>query len=294
MFGLRTRFHYEQCAGCGTLWLTDPPQDYSPYYPEDYYSFENSNGGAKGWIRTYLRAKRDLAYFHQGSLFGRILARRYQDSALLAVSKLHARQGARILDVGCGSGSLLHRMAATGFRNLAGVDPFLSRDISYGTNVKIRKCKLEDLIGEKYDVVMFHHSLEHIEDPLAALRVAAELMAAGGSCLVRMPVVAYAWEKYRTNWVELDPPRHLWLPTEKAMRILVESAALRVEGVEYDSTDFQFWGSELYVRDVPVRDIDGLNLETYFSRKEIREFRRNAAELNKQGKGDAAVFFLAI
>ena len=294
MFGLRTRFHYEQCARCGTLWLTDPPQDYSPYYPEDYYSFENSSGGAKRRIRAYLRAKRDLAYFQQRALFGRILARRYQDSALLAVSKLHARKGARILDVGCGSGSLLRRMAAIGFRNLAGVDPFLSKDVSYGANVKIRKCKLGDLIGEKYDVVMFHHSLEHMENPLAVLQVAAELMAPGGSCLVRMPVVAYAWEKYGTNWVQLDPPRHMWLPTDNAMKALAKSAGLHMKRLEYDSTEFQFWGSELYVRDVPFAAVAQGKLTSYFHKSEISKFREEARALNRNGRGDSAMFVLSV
>ena len=161
-----------------------------------------------------------------------------------------------------------------------------------GNGVKIRKCGLDDLTGEKFDVVMFHHSLEHVADPKGTLQTAPRLLAPRGKCLVRLPVVAYAWEKYGTNWVELDPPRHMWVPTQIAMRVLAESAGLKVERVEYDSTEFQFWGSELCRRDVPLRDVGPRNLGRFFHKAEIARFREGAAELNRGGRRDAAVFLL--
>jgi SAM-dependent methyltransferase/O-antigen/teichoic acid export membrane protein len=293
MFGLRTQFHYAQCAACSSLWLTDPPEDYRVYYPRDYYSFLQATGGVRQRLKDILRAKRDATYFGRGGYFGRWLARRYQDGVLPPVSKLQIGLDSRVLDVGCGTGKLLHRMAALGFRNLVGVDPLLPNEVGRGNGVRIRACRLEDVGEEKFDVVMFHHSLEHVANPLRALQAAARLLVRDGKCLVRLPVVGYAWERYGANWVELDPPRHLWVPTEKAMEILAESAGLRVERVEHDSTDFQFWGSELCVRGVPLRGIDGSNLGAYFCREEVEEFKRNADELNRQHQGDAAVFFLA-
>lgn len=292
MQGTRTRFHYAQCSTCGTLWLTDPPVDYSLFYPNDYYSFVNSDRGTIGLIRGYLRAKRDLAYF-QRSLFGEALARRYPDSALISIARLHVGWEARILDVGCGSGSLLRRMAAIGFKSLAGIDPFLSNDSKHGDRVRIRKCRLEDLRGGEYDVVMFHHSLEHVEDPVATLQVAARLLAPGGKCVVRLPVLGEAWQKYGTNWVQLDPPRHMWVPTERAMRTLAASAGLGVKQLEYDSTEFQFWGSELYARDVPFETARRQGLSSYFDRSEISRFRERAATLNQNGLGDSAMFVLS-
>ncbi len=293
MFGLRTPFHYAQCAGCGSLWLTDPPSEFGAYYPSHYYSLADGLGGAKERVKKYLVAKRDRAYFGDRGILGRFLARRYKDCALLSVSKLGMGRDARILDVGCGSGKLLHQMAAIGFRNLSGVDPFLLSEVKNGNGVRIRKCRLEDLAGEKFDVVMFHHSLEHAADPKNTLRTAGLLLALGGKCLVRLPVVAHAWEQYGTNWVQLDPPRHMWLPTERAMRVLGESSGFRVEQVEYDSTEFQFWGSELYARDVPLAGVDPRNLTGLFRKSEIARFRERAARLNRDGLGDSAVCVLS-
>ena len=292
MFGLRMRFHYAQCEGCGSLWLTDPPANFAEYYAGNYYSFANGHGGAKEWIKDYLRAKRDRAYFGSGGLLERFLARRFQEGALLSISRLNVRRDARILDVGCGSGKLLHRMMAFGFTNLSGVDPFLSREVNNGNGVRIRKCRLDDLGGEKYDVVMFHHSLEHVADPKGTLRSAAELLAPGGKCLVRLPVVAHAWEQYGTNWVQLDPPRHMWIPTEKAMRALAESAGFRVENVEYDSTGFQFWGSELYRRGLQLEFASPWRLVREFGVSGLREFHERTKVLNRDNRGDQAAFLL--
>ena len=293
MFGLRTPFHYAQCATCGSLWLTDPPSDLGAYYPSHYYSLTDGLGGTKERVKKYLLARRDEAYFGGRGILGHFMALRYKDGALLSVSKLGLGPSARILDVGCGSGKLLHQLAAVGFCDLSGVDPFLLSEVKNGNGVRIRRCQPEDLAGERFDLVMFHHSLEHVADPGSTLRTAALLLAPGGKCMVRLPVVSHAWEQYGTNWVQLDPPRHMWLPTERAMRILAESAGLRVERMEYDSTEFQFWGSELYARDVPLRNVDPRNLRGFFHKSEIAGFRERAARLNEDERGDSVVCLLS-
>jgi len=45
----------------------------------------------------------------------------------------------KILDVGCGTGTLLLEYEQFGLKNLVGVDPFLSNDMFYDNGVKILK-----------------------------------------------------------------------------------------------------------------------------------------------------------
>ena len=287
---LATRFQYVECEQCGSLSLAALPNDLAAYYQDGYYSFANGIG----WFKKHLRAERDATYFARGNALGHFLARQFwDDGALPPVSKLNMELEAKILDVGCGSGRLLRRMAAIGFKNLWGVDPFVREDINDGGSVRIRRCRIEDLKGEKYDLIMFHHSLEHVTEPKDVLQSALQLLALGGRCLVRLPIVAYAWEKYRTNWVQLDPPRHVWLPTEHGMRQLVASAGLKVDAVEYDSTEFQFWGSELCQRGAWFGVIHPSKVRNKFARQEWQTFCRNAKELNRQGEGDQACFYLS-
>src|SRR5262249_24783334 len=108
----------------------------------------------------------------------------------------------RILDFGCGRGHLLRTLHYFGFKNLSGADLFISSDIHYPENVHIYKGDLMD-IEPGFDVVMLHHSFEHLMEPLKAIERINELLVPGGRCLIRMPVVNFVWEKYGPNWVQL-------------------------------------------------------------------------------------------
>jgi SAM-dependent methyltransferase len=296
MFGLRTEFHYSECASCGSLQLLDPPRDLGPYYPQDYYSYSDPKelNGFKGALIKRLRAKRDRSYFGAHSWLGRLLAERYNNAAVRATSRLKVHQNSRILDVGCGSGSLLLRLRDVGFENVMGIDPFISHDIRYANGVCIKKCFLTDVQDKQWDAVMFHHSLEHLPDPGATLDLVNRLLPAAGQCLVRAPVVSWAWKHYRTSWRGVDAPRHIWLPTEKGMSILAGSSGFRLTNVEYDSDEDQFWLSELYSRDHAYVEV-GLcesKLRAFFTRRQLAAFRDEAKALNERGCGDTAAFFL--
>lgn len=291
MFGLRIPFHYSRCAACGTMWLMDPPDNYSMYYPENYYSLAEKKTKTE-LAKDFLRKKRDRAYFGSNGKLRKMLGKWSMDGALLSVSKLEIGKDADILDVGCGTGRLLRRMAGVGFRNIEGIDPFIPNEGGDSNGIKIWKCRLDELTRKTYDVVMFHHSLEHVSDPVSTLKSARSLLKPAGKCLVRLPLLAHAWERYRTNWVQLDPPRHMWLPTEKSMRVLAAAAGFNTESVEYDSTEFQFWGSEFYRDNIPLSGLEKTWVRRRFGRRAIRQFRRQASALNASGSGDQGAFVL--
>src|SRR5690606_716207 len=150
-----------------------------------------------------------------------------------------------------GAGRLLQSLNYFGFRDLTGADAFIERDIEYPSGVKVFKKPLSELTGP-FDLIMLHHSFEHLPEPRDELAEIKRVRAPGGTCLIRIPVAAQAWKEYGTDWVQMDPPRHLFLYTEKAMRRLAEDTGFDVSDVTYDSTGFQFWGSEQYRRDIPL------------------------------------------
>lgn len=92
----------------------------------------------------------------------------------------------RVLDVGSGTGGLLDRRAKAGFRHLRGIDPFLKQAMTTPAGVPLACSRIEDE-REPQDTIMFNHSLEHVPDPLAALRHAARLLAPDGRIIVRIP-----------------------------------------------------------------------------------------------------------
>ncbi len=252
MLGFRDVFHYLECGACRCLQLLNPPRDMARYYPSDYTAFfANQRPGAvvPQRIRHCLRKRRNQGFLRRQNWFDRLLAHRYEYLQLKAFVRIGASQKARILDVGCGSGTFLADLKELGYENLLGVDRFIPRSSDCGNGVRVVKGVLEDLVDTEWDVIMFHHSFEHMPNPATVLQRVVNLLVPGGRCLIRMPVVGWAWQHYGVNWVQLDAPRHLFLHSEKGFRLLAHAVGLDVHGVSYDSNEFQFWASELYSRD---------------------------------------------
>lgn len=294
MYGTRETFDYFECGGCGTLQIAEVPSDLARHYPSGYYSYSPAKP-LKGHFRRFTRnLKYRYILFNEGWLGG-FLYRRKPDpyGVLRSYSKIGVTKASRILDVGCGSGRDLHKLREHGFENLLGVDPYLPASIRYGNGLEVRKCELSE-VGGRWDVVYFNHVFEHLPDPAASLAVVASMLAPGGHCVLRIPVVpCHAWDTYGPDWVQLDAPRHLYTFSGKAIAILAAGAGLELdERMTYrDSPADQFWGSELYRRGVSL--VDGAaNLKVHFSRKELQRYREMARELNAKGTGDQAVFFL--
>lgn len=293
MYGTGDVFRYFQCLECGCLQIEEIPSDMSKYYADGYYSYQkirDPNG-----VKRLLMGLRDgYCVFQRGGL-GRVLSWLYPTSAFEFLSHLPVRKDMRIVDVGCGAGKVLFALRELGFKNLLGVDPFLSEDIEYENGLVIRRQCIDEVTGT-WDVIVFHHSFEHIADPHGTLRTVHRLLDPRGICVIRVPTVScYAWEHYGVNWVQLDAPRHLYLHSTRSMELVSRKTGFALREVVYDSTSFQFWGSEQYVKGIPLRhelSYASHSAGSTFLRSQIREFERRAAEMNVARRGDQAIFYL--
>lgn len=300
MFGTRDAFDYVECGGCGTLQIAEVPDDLSRYYPGKYFAFASAEETELGaTLARRIGARLAGEYLRTGhSAIGKFvldrkpwLADHFPPS--LSDPVLGIDRKSRILDLGCGNGRLLQALHYFGFTDLEGADAFIDADISYSTGVKIYKRTLDDLRSE-YDLVMLHHAFEHFPDPLASMRQLHRIVAPGSFCLIRVPIVNYAWERYGINWVQLDAPRHLFLYTEQSLRLIAEQCGFECVKTVYDSTAFQFWASEQYVRDIPLTDERSYEIQpdkSIFRREQIAAWESEAAALNRSGRGDQAAFY---
>lgn len=283
MLGTREEFRYGLCAACGAMQLLDVPSDPSRYYPGDYYAFAPRRRTGAGMAIRRLRNR--LAIAPQGAA-GRAVAALRPHAATPWFARMSLPRTARILDVGCGAGDLLVDLAEAGFESLVGIDAFVARSHEPVPGVRVLRATLGDVAGE-FDLVMFHHSLEHMPDQRGALDATVRVLAPGGWCLVRVPLVSSrAWQTYREHWVQIDAPRHYVLHSMDSLRQLGTAAGLVLDRVEHDSTEFQFLGSELYRQDRTLAE-----LGTAFPKRERRRYRRLAARLNADQLGDQAAFY---
>lgn len=295
MFGLREPFKYFECSSCGCLQIAEIPPDLAKYYPSNYYSFNAAVDSTSSVKKLLKRIRDNFAVFDKGIL-GRILYRYRPDvSGLKSLAKLSLKKDMRIIDVGCGDGKLLCSLREIGFRNLLGVDPFVERDIDYSNGVRIVKNELANIDG-RWDVVMFHHSFEHIFDQRGILNSACRALDDHGTCIIRVPIASsFAWRHYGVNWVQLDAPRHFFLHSIKSMTILAEQAGFYIEHIMFDSTSLQFIGSELYLKDMCLFDVNAGGIKapsSFFSPAELSKFAVKTKLLNNKNDGDQAVFYL--
>lgn len=290
MFGTREKFNYFLCSQCQCLQISDVPESMDHFYPQNYYSYQDDTAAPVVNLVKKLRSRLYLS-----DRFEHVKARLKAPSYLSWMRAAGAKLNSKILEVGCGTGVLLKKMRSAGFENLTGIDPFIPKDLFYEPQLKILKAELQE-IPQHFDVIMFHHSFEHLPRPDLALQSAATKLNPNGCILIRVPLSdSYAFEHYQTTWVQLDAPRHLYLHSQKSLQVLAQLSGLEVSAVRHDSEAFQFWGSELFRRGIPLNDAKVHAVEkglSYFSLAEIQNFKKRATELNKQQRGDQAAFYL--
>ena len=305
MFGTKEEFKYVQCGYCNCLQLVDIPEDLSRYYPPDYYSLNTTyKSKASALQQLMLKQRFKNAIFGKGYKLNKLLTHFVEmpdlrvDSALPITQLLKKSEikdfSARFLDIGCGSWSLwLEGLKTMGFNHLTGVDPFIKEDISTG-GINIHKRQISEVDGT-FDLITFHHSLEHIPEQEKTLQAARRLLAPNGVILVRIPTVSsYAWKHYGTDWVEMDPPRHLYLHSRASVDILGKKSGLKLYSTLCDSIELEFYGSEQYLKGIPLTSKDSYwkcKDSKLFSPQEIEQFKDKARFVNKEDECGRACFF---
>ena len=295
MFGFRDEFAYIECSKCGCLQIEEIPKNINKYYPNNYYSFQ-SVGMRDNYVKRFFKNKLYMYLIFKKSFIGRILSCQYPTPILDCIGNCQVDYDSKILDVGCGAGHLLYSLRDVGFKDLVGIDPYVESEVIIN-NFNILKMDINELPeSQKFDLIMFNHSFEHMPNPKEILSKVRRLLKKDGTCLISIPVkTKYVWERYGVNWVQIDAPRHFFLYTPESFRLLVEKTGLHVCNEIFNSTDFLFWGSEQYRSGIPLtseRSHSKNKKNSIFSKKDIENYKRMSEKLNMNKEGDSATFLV--
>ncbi len=305
MFGRDESFTYLACADCGTLALRDVPDDMGEYYPADYYSIDTDPESALGRLgvrqfassvaRSILFGRRRVAKVAQRVVHLRQFHSFVNAVDCVAFAGLPAGRDSTVLDVGCGSGIIIYALGLAGIRRPLGVDPFAPQDRTFTSGAELLRRDLSEVEGV-FDLVMFHHSLEHVPDPGASLEAAARMLSPRGRILLRMPTVSSeAYREYGADWVQLDAPRHITVFSREGVDALARRHGLRVTAARDDSMAFQFWGSEQVRRRIPLMAPNSHLIserDSVFSEAELSAWEERAERLNAAAQGDQVAWVL--
>ena len=253
MYGTREVFRYFECPECGCLQIDEVPDNLGNYYSNNYYSFEKVQ---------------------------------------LPDIKAEVVSDKRILDVGCGAGHFLCRLALQGYANPIGCDPFIDKDTEYENGVRIYKKSIHEMGGE-FDYVFMNDSFEHVTDPHEVMDSLHRLLSNQGVARITLPVYPnIAFDMFETSWFQLDAPRHIYLHSLKSMQYLAEKHGLRIERVEFNSNSSQIVRSFLYTKGIPFVEQNEDAICKYFSVASLKEIEQCSQEANEKRYGDHAIFFL--
>ena len=201
--------HIRECCGVLLAWPHQSRAAYEEQYASGYHDEEMIRTQRKTFV------ERDAEYLVTA-------ARRLQKIRLLYPNAF------TLLDVGCGTGSLVANAPAYAFRS-EGVEPSpvmtawasrIGRKVSCGT---------WDEVEGLWDVVTLYDVLEHLLDPLAALEHLRARLRYDGVLVVEMP----EFDAPDGDWTRhIKPAEHPCLYSCQAALTLFDRAGLRWDCID--------------------------------------------------------------
>ena len=187
-------FEIQRCRVCGLVYVNPRPRTeaLASLYA-DYHARDGANTAS--WDR----------------LMGRI----FREAADLLCATRKNAGAARVLDVGCGFGGFVDLMRERGWE-AEGVDPSRAVvDAATRNGRRVRLGTLESLPTDAgpFDAVTMFYVLEHLPDPMGALRKAFDLLVPGGTLLIRVPhttPIVRLLAPVGRGGALYDPPFHLY------------------------------------------------------------------------------------
>jgi SAM-dependent methyltransferase len=149
-----------------------------------------------------------------------------------ALRRVLPRRRLRLVDIGCGTGAVLRKLAD--FGEAVGIE---ASEVLLATaraaGLDARKGALPDdlpIAAGWADVVLLLDVIEHLDDDAAALRAAGRLLTAHGVLVVTVPAYPWLWSGH--DLVLGHRRRYVAGP----LRRLIEGAGYRVERLTYFNT----------------------------------------------------------
>ena len=218
---LRTEpFPLGECRACGAAFLFPQPseQELGRYYDESYYGKNRK----KFWsaVEAGIAA---LTWMKWRSVRGLL------------------PPGARLLDIGCGRGTLVRMARDAGFDSYGIERSSRQHVLPYVYTKDLADCRFPD---GHFQMVILWHVLEHLRDPRAALAEIHRIVEPQGWLSVAVPNFGGAQaEASGRHWFHLDLPRHLWHFRRRSLDALLEKSGFRVVRCSTFSFEYDWYGT---------------------------------------------------
>ena len=192
------KYDIVKCVDCGFLYTNPRPVD------QEKHSAPFMVGGDAFNILAEPKSISDWIFkiFHPASV-------RWKRRAIDKLPTI-----GRLLDFGCRTGDFMFEMKTAKWEvqgievDKLGMDYAISH---YGLDVVNTLDELVEKNTEKFDVITMWHTLDKVSDLSATLESLKLLLEDDGYLLIALPnIKSYDAKQYKSDWIGLDLPRHLY------------------------------------------------------------------------------------
>ena len=212
-------FAYVRCANCGLIQMNPQPLEdeikrrYDSRSGKEYLLYELANEDS--FLALALLALKDAGF------------EEIEDELL-------TKPSARLLDIGCATGSLLAHFRERGWETtgveISGPQAEYARE---KRNLDVRNLPLEEnrFPAAHFNVVLASHLIEHLNNPAAMIGEVYRILAPGGRFFVTTPNIAgFQARLFRGSWRSAIFD-HLYLFSVKTLSRLLEDKGFVIENI---------------------------------------------------------------
>lgn len=238
-FNSGKKYNYCRCGKCGSLFREIKSINNIEIYDSNSYSTltrkiseQKLRSNFLGKFREMLiKHRNDYVFFNKSHIVGRILSMFYpvMHSYLHEYCDLFAK-GARILDVGSGTGKLAYELKMGGV-DVHAIEPYLKENIYYKNGLVVEK-KFIDEVTDKYDIVFMNNVFEHLENPRYILTNIYNILNDYGVCGIVIPGYGNMTKQYQENSYIIQAPQHVCLYTPEGIKELAKDIGFSVIRIE--------------------------------------------------------------
>jgi SAM-dependent methyltransferase len=213
-------FHLLECKKCGIVRLFPQPDEgeLASLYDKTYYGEDR---------------KKFLSPIESGVAALNFLKWKKLKSLL--------SKGGRLLDIGCGRGTLLKLARESGFEAYGTERPSpVGHEVPGVLYKSLQDCNFPD---NYFQLVVLWHVLEHLPNPAATLQEIFRVLKPGGWLSVAVPNYGGAQATAAgPHWFHLDLPRHFWHFRRSSLEALLMSNGFRVTSCATSSIEYDWFG----------------------------------------------------
>lgn len=227
----------KDCVVCGS-------KKYRTWAKADWYKAVQCDSCRLVWMRPFVNEK-GLAMYYSDYIGKRrtnnekkMKQRAEQYKLDVSFLERYVQKG-KMLDVGCNGGFFLSAFSEKFEKYGTEIDStavqFAKENFSFGKNVHCTALEDAPFKNGTFDVLMMRGTIEHVPDPVLAIKKVSELLKKGGYYYITATPNgdSLAAEVFRDKWTLFHPVQHIWHFSPKTLSRIAERFGLKLVAADF-------------------------------------------------------------